>query len=211
MLDVFAWPTLYEFFLYSKGVRPELAADDAEAASGTAHAYLQEEAVGNADNFYADLRTSKMVDCAVIIDSEPVDDSNRRRKLNYAHIPEENYDLCTLEAVSEENTMHDYACVPKNFQYSILSLKRNVDPSLLVDLEIQPKGPGDDVYDLIDSCGQTYNKSSDDNSSESGSSLCMSDSEVKTAVDENGFWLVHHVTKPWLLFWHSTLNWNLIL
>ena len=38
---------------------------------------------------------------------------------------------------------------------------------------------------LIDICGQTYNKSSDDNSSESDSSLCMSDSEVKIAVDEN--------------------------
>nr|XP_022336900.1 uncharacterized protein LOC111133096 [Crassostrea virginica] len=170
----------------SSGVRPELADDDAEAASGNAHEYLQEEAIGNVDNVYADLRTSKMVDCAVINDSEPVDDGNRHRKLNYAHTREENYDLCTLEAVSDENTMHDYACVPKNFQYSILSLKRNVDPSLLVDLEAQPKGPVDGAYDLIDICGQTYHKSSDDNSSESDSNLCMSDSEVKSAVDENG-------------------------
>ena len=53
-------------------------------------------------------------------------------------------------------------------------------------LEAQPKGPVDDAYDLIDICGQTYNKSSDDNSSESDSSLCMSDSEVKSAIDENG-------------------------
>ena len=171
------------------GVRLELAADDAEAASGTAHEYLQEEAVGNVDNVYADLRTSTMVDSAAINatgEFEPVDDGNRHRKLNYAHIPEENYDSCTLEAVSDENTLHDYACIPKNFQYSILSLKRNLDPSLLVDLETQPKGPGDDAYDLIDICGQTYNKSSDDNSSESDSSLCMSDSEVKNADDENG-------------------------
>ena len=181
MLDVFAWPILYVFF-YSIVVRPELADDYEEAASGTAHEYLQEEAVGNVDNVYADLRTSKMVDCAYINDCEPVDDGNRHRKLNYAHTQEENYDLCT----SDENTMHDYACVPKNFQYSILSLKRNVDPSLLVDLEAQPKGPVDDAYDLIDICGQTYNKSTDDNSSESDSSLCMSDSEIKSAVDENG-------------------------
>ena len=174
-------------FSYEIGIRPELAADDAEAVSGTSHAYLQEEAVGKVDNVYADLRTSKMVDSTLINatgDSEPVDDGNRHRKLNYAHIPEENYDLCTPEAVSEENTMHDYARVPKTFQYSILSLRRNVDPSLLVDHEAQSKGPVDDAYDLID--GQTYNKSSDDNSSESDSSLCMSDSEVKSAFDENG-------------------------
>ena len=135
-------------------------------------------------NVYADLRISKMVDSAVINatgDSEPLDDGNRHRKSNYTPTPEENYDLCTLE----ENTMHDYACVPKNFQYSILSLKRNVDPSLLVDLEAQPKGPVNDEYDLIDICGQTYKKSSDDNSSESDSSLCMSYSEIKNAVDEN--------------------------
>ena len=174
-------------FSYEIGIRPELAADDAEAVSGTSHAYLQEEAVGKVDNVYADLRTSKMVDSTLINatgDSEPVDDGIRHRKLNYAHIPEENYDLCTPEAVSEENTMHDYARVPKTFQYSILSLRRNVDPSLLVDHEAQSKGPVDDAYDLID--GQTYNKSSDDNSSESDSSLCMSDSEVKSAFDENG-------------------------
>ena len=99
--------------------------------------------------------------------------------------PEENYDLCTLE----ENTMHDYACVPKTFQYSILSLKRNIDPSLLVHLEAQPKGPVIVASDFIDICEQTYKKSSDDNSSESDSSLYMSDSEVKNAVDEdeNGF------------------------
>ena len=176
-------------FSYAIGVRPELAADDAEAASGTAHEYLQEEAVANVDNVYGDLRISQMVDSAAInttADSEPVDDGNRHRKLNYAHIPEENYDLFTLEAVSEENTMHDYACVPKNFQYSILSLKRNVDPSLIVEHEAQPKGPIDDSYDLIDLCEQTFNKSSDDNSSESDLSLCMSDSEVKSAFDENG-------------------------
>ena len=169
-------------FSYAIGVRPELAADDAEAASGSAHAYLQDETLGNVENVYADLRTSKMVDSAVINamgDSEPVDDGNRHRKLNYAHIPEGNYDLCTPEAVSAENTMHDYACVPKTFQYSILSLRRNVDPSLLVDLEAQPKGPVDGAYDLIDICGQTYHRSSDDNSSESDSNLCMSDSEVK--------------------------------
>ena len=176
-------------FSYAIGVHPELAADDAEAASGSAHAYLQDETLGNVENVYADLRTSKMVDSAVInamVDSEPVDDGNRHRKLNYNHVPEENYDLCTLEAVSDENTMHDYACVPKTFQYSILSLRRNVDPSLLVDLEAQPKGPVDGAYDLIDICGQTYHKSSDDNSSESDSNLCMSDSEVKSAVEENG-------------------------
>ena len=195
-MHVLLWSTFlflldrfYTSFFQCKGVRPELAADDAEAASGTAHEYLQEEAVGNVDNVYADLRTSTMVDSAAINatgDCEPVNDGNRNRKLNYAHIPEENYDLCTPEAVSEENTMHDYACVPKTFQYSILSLRRNVDPSLLVDLEAQPKGPVDGAYDLIDICGQAYNKSSDDNSSESDSSLCMSDSEVKNADDENG-------------------------
>ena len=119
--------------------------------------------------------------------SEPVDDGNRHRKLNYNHVLEENYDLCTLKAVSDENTMHDYACVPKNFQYSILSLKRNIELSLLGDLETQPKGPVDGACDLIYICGQTFNKSSDDNSSESDSSLCMSGSEVKNAVDENGF------------------------
>ena len=182
---MFLLERFYMFFPYSIGVRPELAGDDAEAASGNAHEYLQEEAVGNVDNVYADLRTSKMVDCAYINDSEPVDDGNRHRKLNYTHTPEENYDLCTLDAISDENTMHDYACVPKNFQYSILSLKRNVDPSLLVYLEAQPKGPVNDAYDLIDICGQTYKKSSDDNSSESDSSLCMSYSEIKNAVDEN--------------------------
>ncbi|XP_078337929.1 uncharacterized protein LOC144617663 [Crassostrea virginica] len=131
----------------SSGVIPELAADDAEAASGTAHEYLQEEDVENVDNVYADLRTSKMVDSAVINatgDFEPLDDGNRHRKLNYNHTPEENYDLCTLKAVSDENTLHEYACVPKNFQYSILSLKRNVDPTLLVDLETQPKVTGVD-------------------------------------------------------------------
>ena len=150
--------------------------------------------MGNVDNVYADLRTSKMVDSAVINatgDFEPVDDGNRHRKLNYNHVLEENYDLCTLKAVSDENTLHEYACVPKNFQYSILSLKRNVDPSLLVDHEAQPKGPIDDAYDLIDICGQTYNKSSDANSFESDSSLTqespISDFEVKNAVDENGF------------------------
>ena len=42
----------------------------------------------------------------------------------------------------------------------------------------QQKGPVDDAYDLIDICGQAYNKSSDDNFSLSDSSLCMSDSEV---------------------------------
>ena len=145
--------------------------------------------MANVDNVYADLRASKMVDIAVINATgnfEPVDDGYRHRKLNYAHTPEENYDSCTLEAVSEENAIHDYACVPKNFQYSILSLRRNVDPSLLVDHEVQSKGPVDDAYDLVDIYGQTYNKSSDDNSSESDSSLCMSDSEVKSAFDENG-------------------------
>ena len=141
--------------------------------------------MANVDNVYADLRISKMVDSAVINatgDFEPVDDGNRHRKLNYNHVPEENYDLFTID----ENTMHDYACVPKNFQYSILSLKRNVDPSLIVEHEAQPKGPIDDSYDLIDLCEQTFNKSSDDNSSESDLSLCMSDSEGKIAVDENG-------------------------
>ena len=140
-------------------------------------------------NVYADLRISKMVDSAVInatVDSEPLDDGNRHRKSNYTPTPEENYDLCTLEAVSDEKTMHDYACVHKNFQYSILSLKRNVDPSSLVDLEAQPKGPVDDAYDLIDICGQTYHKSSDNNSSSSDSSSCMSDFEVMSAVGENG-------------------------
>ena len=145
LLVVFAWP----IFSHAIGVLPELAADDAEAASGTAHEYLQEEDVGNVDNVYADLRTSKMVDSAAInatVDFEPVDDGNRHRKLNYNHVPEENYDFCTLEAVSDENTLHEYACVPKNFQYSILSLKRNVDPSLLVDLETQPKVTGVDWH-----------------------------------------------------------------
>ena len=189
MLVVFAWPILYEFFSYAVGVRPELAACDAEAASGTAHEYLQEETVGNVDNVYADLRISKMVDSVVInatVDSEPVDDGNHHCKLNYNHTPEENYDLCTLEAVSDEKTMHDYASVHKNFQFSILSLKRNVDPSSLVDPEAQPKGPVDDAYELIDICLQTYHKSSDNNSSLSDSSLCMSDSEVMSAVGENG-------------------------
>ena len=134
-------------FSYEIGIRPELAADDAEAASGSAHAYLQDETLGNVENVYADLRTSKMVDSAVINatgDFETVDDGNSHRKLNYNHVLEENYDLCTLKAVSDENTLHEYACVPKNFQYSILSLKRNVDPSLLVDLETQPKVTGVD-------------------------------------------------------------------
>ena len=142
-LLVFALP----IFSHAIGVLPELAADDAEAASGTAHEYLQDEAAGNVDNVYADLRTSKMVDSAAINatgEFEPVDDGNRHRKLNYNHVPEENYDLCTLKAVSDENTLHEYACVPKNFQYSILSLKRNVEPSLLVDLETQPKVTGVD-------------------------------------------------------------------
>ena len=74
-------------------------------------------------NVYAELRISKMVDSAVINatgNSEPLDDGNRHRKLNYTHTPEKNYDLCTLEAVSDKKTMHDYACVHKNFQYSIL-------------------------------------------------------------------------------------------
>ena len=55
LLLVFAWPILYDFFSNVIGVRPELAADDAEAASGTAHEYLQDEAAGNVDNVYADL------------------------------------------------------------------------------------------------------------------------------------------------------------
>ena len=53
-----------------------------------------------------DSTVSKMVDSAIINatgDSEPVDDGNRHHKLNNTHISEENYDLCTLEAVSEEN------------------------------------------------------------------------------------------------------------
>ena len=133
---------IWVFFLCNR-IRPELAAGDAEAASGSALEYLQEEAVGNV---YADLRTSKMVDSADINTtgkSEHVhlENGNRHSKLNYAHTPEENYDLCTFEVVYEEKTMHEYACVPKNFQYSILSLKRNVDPSLLVDHDAQPKGP----------------------------------------------------------------------
>ena len=113
MLVVFAWPILHDFFSYAIGICPELAAGDAEAASasGIAHEYLQEEARRNVDNIYADLRISYMVDCAVINDSEPVDDGNRHRKLNYAHIPTENYDSFTLE----ENTVHDNACVSKTF------------------------------------------------------------------------------------------------
>ena len=141
---LFLLDRFYMSFSHSIGVRPELDADDAEAASGIAHENPQEEAVANV---YADLRISKMVDSAVINatgDFEPVDDGNRHRKLNYNHVLEENYDLCTLKAVSDENTLHEYACVPKNFQYSILSLKRNVDPSLLVDLETQPKVTGVD-------------------------------------------------------------------